>query len=413
MRKKLHQLYPNYRTVVFRVLGRLHTTLLVAICCATLFAMLQQKDIAEELQTLLPRLATITPQRAFWQGLWFALPLSLSYYAVNFCKKIWQFVLCAIALCALAWLLLGHPVGAILLAVFCFFRARRRLLEEPGDSALDVPSLWGLLAFALSFFISSFMGQPVLQRLSVGSAVVYLLGYFGYHGLKRLDEYLRLNQSMHALPAVRIQRIAGGALGAAMLLAAILLLPPALRFQGDVTLDPSFERVNVTPSVQYQPESTDNQQSLAELFEDELGDYSNPLFEISPIVTYTVYTLIIGGIAALVLYGIYRLLRGAGRSFTDSRDTVQFLDSAHEDNDVGTAVKTERASLLDRSPNAKVRRRYRKTIASASVEPPKASLTPAELEAQAELSVPALHSLYERARYARHPLTAEDLRSLK
>lgn len=413
MRDKLHQLYPNYRTVVFRVLGRLHGTLLVAICCATLFAMLQQKDIAAELQTLLPHLASISPQRAFWQGLLFALPLSLSFYAARGCKKIWQFVLCAVALCALSWLLMGHPVGAILLAVFCFFRARRRLLEEPGESALDVPSLWGLLAFVLSFFISSFMAQPVLQRLAVGSAVVYLLAFLGYHGLARLDEYLRLNDSMYALPTVRIQRIAGGALAAAMLLAAVLLLPPALRFQGDVTLDPSFERENVTLSVQYQPESTGNQQALAELFEDELGDYSNPLFTISPVVSYIVYALIITGIAALVLYGLYRLLRGAGRSFTDRRDTVQYLDSAHEDHDLGASVKAERAPLLDRSPNARVRRRYRKVIARAFGEPPKASLTPAELEAQAELSIPALHSLYERARYAQHPLTNDDLRSLK
>lgn len=409
MREKLHEIYPNYRVVLFRLLGRLHTTLIVAICCATLFAMLQQKDIAEELQAIFPTLTAITPMTAFLRGLLFALPLSLSYYAIHICKQIWQFVLCAVGLSALAWVLLGHPVGAILLALFCFFRARKRLLEEPGESALDVPSLWGLAAFGIAFFISAFMVQPVLQRLSVLSATVYLLAYFAYHGLDRLDEYLRLNDSMFALPSLRIQRIAGGALAVAMLLAVTLLLPAALRADGTVQLDLTYEAEHQMGTVAYEADGGgQSQQSLAELFEGELGDYSNPLFRISPIVTYIVYAIIIGGIAALVIYGIYRMLRGAGRSFTDSRDTVQFL-GAHEDNDAATAVRPKRERIFDRSPNAKVRRRYRKLINKAYPEPPKASLTPAELEAQAQLTVPNLHHLYERARYDKTPLTNEEI----
>lgn len=413
MGKLMKKIYPNWRAPVFRVLGRLHMALIVAICCCALFTMLSQEDIARELAALLPNLSKITPKIAYVRGLLFAIPLALSGYAIEYCKQIWQFVLCALALCGLTWLLLGHPVGALLLAVFCFFRARRRLLEEPGRSALDEPSPWGLIAFALTFVISALMTQPTLQRLSVLSAVAYLLILIAYRGLDRLDEYLRLNDAMFALPSVRIQRVAGGALLVALALSSVLLLPAAVQFRGETQLDLTYDRPDMTVTAPYETgETANNQQSLAELFEEGMGDYSSPLFHISPVVSYIVYALIISGIAGLLLYGVYRLLRGAGRSFTDRRDTVQFLDDRHADDDRAVTIRRERIGTLDRSPNAKVRRRYRKLIGQA-IDEPCASHTPTQLEQEAGLSNAQLHALYERARYGQHPLTQEDVRSLR
>ena len=413
MKKKRHSLYPNFRVFLLRLLGRLHCAVLVAIGCAAIFTLFGQKDIAPELAAAFPRLAAITPMQAYLRGLLFAVPITLSFYAVRLCPKLWQFLLCAIALCGLSWLLMGHPFGAIATAFCCIFRARARLAEEVVESGLDKPNFLGFSAFAVAFLISAVMENPLLQRLSVFSAALYLLLCLCDRGLRRLDEYLRLNEAMYGLPKKRIQRIAGGALAVALILAAALLLPAAGRFSGEWTVD--LTQRHSTSSVQTsQPEQEETVQpsagaSLAELF----GD-SKPLFQIPPIVSYLLYAVIVAGLALLILFSVYRLILSFRRSFTDSRDQVQYLTGEREDEDERSAASAiKRPRVLDRTPNAVIRRRYRKQVLRAAKEPPRPSLTPQEVEAEAGLSVPTLHALYEKARYGKEPCTNEDVQSLK
>ena len=308
---------------------------------------------------------------------------------------------------------MGHLFGAIMTAFCCIFRARARLAEEVGESGLDKPSYLGFSAFAVAFLISAIMENPLLQRLSVFSAAVYLLLCLCDRGLRRLDEYLRLNETMYALPKKRIQRIAGGALAVALILSAALLLPAAGRFSGEWTVDLTQQRISgsVTTS---QPEQEEEPQqtagaSLAEMF----GD-SKPLFQIPPIVSYLLYAVIVAGLALMLLFCVYRLILSFRRSFTDSRDHVQYLSGDRDDLDERSAAPAvERPRVLDRSPNAVIRRRYRKQVLRAAKEPPRPVLTPREVEEQSGLSAPVLHALYEKARYGKEPCTAEDVQSLK
>ena len=412
MKKKRISLYPNFRVFLLRLFGRLHCAVLVAVGCAAIFTLLSQKDIAPELAAAFPRLAAITPLQAYLRGLLFAIPIALSFYAARLCPKLWQFLLCAIALCGLTWLLLGHPFGAIATALCCVFRARARLAEEVVESGLDKPNFLGFSAFAVAFLISAIMENPLLQRLAVFSAALYLLLCLCDRGLRRLDEYLRLNETMYGLPKKRIQRIAGGALAVAVILSAALLLPAAGSFSGELTVDLS-QRHTVSSVQTSQPEPEGDAQpsageSLAMLF----GD-SKPLFQIPPIVSYLLYAVIVAGLAMMLLFCVYRLILSFRRSFTDSRDHVQYL-SAEQDNDERSAAPAvERPRVLDRSPNAVIRRRYRKQVLRAAKEPPRSALTPREVEEQAGLSVPTLHALYEKARYGKAPCTNEDVQSLK
>lgn len=413
MKRKRIPLFPNSRVFLLRLLGRLHCSVLVAIGCAAIFTLLHQKDIAPELAAAFPRLAAITPMQAYLRGLLFVIPISLSFYAVRLCPKLWQFLLCAVALCGLSWLLMGHPFGAIATALCCIFRARARLTEEVSESGLDKPSFLGFSAFAVAFLISAVMENPLLQRLSVFSAAVYLLLCLCDRGLRRLDEYLRLNETMYALPQKRIQRIAGGALAVALILTAALLLPAAGRFSGEWTVDLT-QRHPVSSMTTSQPEQAEETQpsageSLAELF----GD-SKPLFQIPPIISYLLYAVIVAGLALMLLFCVYRLILSFRRSFTDSRDQVQYLTGEREDQDERSAAPAvERPRVLDRSPTAVIRRRYRKQVLRAAKEPPRPALTPREVEAEVGLLAPVLHTLYEKARYGKDPCTTEDVQSLK
>ena len=411
--KEIHP-YPNMRVFLLRLLGRLHCALLAAMGCGALFTIFHQGDVEAEFTALFPALAAISPLEAYLRGLLFAIPVALSFYAIRLCPKLWQFLLCAALLCGLIWFLMGHPIGMVLTALCCFFRARKRLAEEVEESGFDRPSYLGLSLFALTFLISAIMGNVLLQKLSVFSAAVYLLLCLCDRGLRRLDEYLRLNETMYGLPSRRIQRIAGGALAISLVLAAALLLPAAVGVSGDFTVDltrkPSVNNWEVqeteTPEESDQPQGV----SLDEMF----GGEIEPLFQIPPIVSYLIYAVIVAALAAMVLYFIYRLILSFRRSFTDSRDQVQYLSKTREDRDErSSAVRSRRPGVLDRSPNALIRRRYRKQVLRSGQEPPRPSYTPRELEAAAGLSVPVLHALYEKARYGNAPCTAEDVRAMK
>lgn len=405
---------PTARVVLLRILGRLHCAVLAAIGCAALFTLIHQKDIAAEFASLFPSLAAIQPLEAYLRGLLFAIPVAASYYAVRLCPKLWQFVLCSVALCGLSWLLLGHFFGAVLTALCCFFRARKRLSEEAGESGLDQPNFLGFSAFAVAFLISAVMGDALLQRLSVFSTVVYLLLCLCDRGLRRLDEYLRLNETMYALPARRIQRIAGGALAIALCLAAALLLPAAGRFSGELTVDLTHHPAHSSTTAS-QPEFSESTQpsagaSLEELF----GDSVQPIFHIPAVVSYLLYAVIVAGLALLILYFVYRLILSFRRTFTDSRDQVQYLTKTREAADErAPASRLKPPAVFDRSPNAAIRRRYRRQVLRAAKEPPRPAHTPRELEAEIGLHAPELHALYEKARYGQTPCTAEDVRRLK
>lgn len=414
MKPGLKQPYANYRVFLLRLLGRLHCALIVAICCSALFAMLRQKDVAEEVTSYFPTLAAISPMEAYLRGLLFALPVALSFYAIRLCPKLWQFLLCAVGLSGLSWLLLGHPMGALLTAFCCFFRARRRLAEELDESALDVPSYVGLAVFAVTFCISAVMGHELLQKLSVLSAALYFLVCLCYGSLCRLDEYLRLNEKMDALPSRRIQRIAGSALIVSLALAAALLLPAVLGVSGDFQIDLTHRPLPASPASQLEMQNSTDNFAPGPALEEIFGDSAQPLFHIPEIVSYLFYAVIVAGLALLVLFFVYRLFLSFRRSFTDSKDQVQYLGGRHEDEDQKSAAgRIERPRMLDRSPNAVIRRRYRKQVLRAAKEPPRPAMTPQEIEAQAGLTEPVLHELYERARYGEVPCTAQEVQRLK
>ena len=414
MKEKRIFLYPNVRVFLLRLLGRLHCAVLAAMGCGALFSLFHQEGVEAELASIFPNLAAISPMEAYLRGLLFAVPAALSFYAIRLCPKLWQFLLCAVALCGLTWLLLGHPIGMILTALCCFFRARKRLAEEVEESGFDKPSFLGLSVFALTFLISAVMGDVLLQKLSVFSAAVYLLLCLCDRGLRRLDEYLRLNETMYALPARRIQRIAGGALAIALILTAALLLPAAVGVSGEFTVDltrkPSSSNWELQPAEEQEETAQPEGVSLDEIF----GGEIKPLFHIPPIVSYLIYAVIVAGLALMLLFFVYRLILSFRRSFTDSRDQVQYLAGPQETQDERAAAAGIRPpGVLDRSPNAVIRRRYRKQILRAAKEPPRLSLTPRELEGSLGLSVPVLHALYEKARYGKSPCTPEDVRAVK
>lgn len=386
----------NGRILLMRFLSRFHCALITAIAYAMVMNIIQGEGV--EL-------------RVYLRGLLFFIPVLLSFYAARKLPALWQFLLASLAISGISWLLTGTIAGLIAGAVLCFFRGRSRLSEEREESAFDTPHLAVLLVFLIPFLYSAGTGQTLLQKLSVFSAALYLLLCLAYNGVKRVEEYLELNQGMHGLPVRRIVRTAGAAVAALAILASALLLPASVLASGSFRVD--FSRLNHMGAA-VPPEITAGEQpSGIGLPEELLGEEQEPWFQIPPFVSYLFYALAVGGIAALILYGIYQIFKNFRASYTDNRDVVQFLSSKEEEETLEGERRRRKISALDFSPNAAIRRRYRKTILKASKEQPESWAAPAELEAGAGISDQRLHEYYEKARYSLEGCTPEESRALK
>ncbi len=383
---------------ILRALAWLHCGLVAAVLFCALFSCVQMAAPT----------SFLSPAAAFWRGILFALPAGLCYHAVKRLPHLWQFLLASLLLCGLSWLLAGQPLGAGLMALMCLFRLRARLAEEdegPQASLFDQPAYPFLGLFAAAYLLSALLDLIVLQKLSLLGSVLYLLLCLGHHGLDRIYRYLLLNKDMHGLPARRIQRIAGAATLACVLAAAFLLLPPALLDTGSLHIQlPETTGTYAPPQIEIassDPLSMDLSQLIG-----------GPTWQIPPFFSYLLMGIAVLLLAVALLAALRGLFLNFRRSYTDSRDLVQYLSKEDQDELETAPGAGRRPRLWDRSPNATVRRRYRQAILKRDPEPASWH-TPAQLEQKAGVSAPKLHALYEQARYSPTPVTQADLKELK
>lgn len=400
--KKIYSIFgANGRVLFLRFLARLHCGLISACLCATAFAAMALVGWADA-DAMLP---------FYLRGLLFGVPVALSYYAAERLPRLWQFLIAVVVIIGTSWLLLGHIGGAIMAALLCLFRFRNRISEEKTRSSFDAPSYVCLLIFLACFGVSAVYELSALQRLTVLSAVLYLLLILTYRAVERIEGYLKLNKSMKELPARRIQRIAGAAVAIFLVLAVVFLIPSVLSMQGNIVLDlPDVPGKPYTGPEEVGHISGGMNVNIEDLLGDEGGE---PLFKIPSFVIYLVYTLIAAAVAAMIIYGIYQLVKNFRFPYSDNRDIIESLP---KDTDAAADLPTkrrERLSIIDRSPNAVIRRKYRKTVLKSAAEPPKRWMTPTELEGYSGISEQNLHNIYEKARYGAAPCTAEDVRALR
>ena len=379
----------NWRQWAMRAMGWLHLALPLALAGCTFYRFLHGGDDLGGV---------------YLRGLLVVIPVALLDLAAQRIPTLWQFLLAGLGICGLTWLLTGVPYPMLPVFLLAFFRARNRLSETPVDSLMDRPCLPMMLVFALAFFYSALTQGDFLQRLCWVTALVYLLLWAAFRGLRKVEDYLVLNQGMAGLPARRILRVCGTSLLAMVLLAGALVPVGVL---GTDFVSISLEHIQVKIHWQSQePEHTIHGSGAIPL-QELLGTGEGSTFQIPPIVGQIVFALLCVGLLLGLFWVILHLVRQFRSSFRDQGDLVQFLAPAEK----GAALprkKRRSPPVWDRSPSGRVRRRYRQRVLRAKKEPPEPWRAPAEIEATAGLRDPQLHALYEKARYSREGVTPDE-----
>ena len=297
------------------------------------------------------------------RGLLFGIPVALSFYAETRLPAMWQFLLAAVGIALVSWGLLGHLGGLVMGAVLGFFRLRGRLRQETKPSAFEAPNPWFFILFLYAFGFSVFYHLPLVQKLAAASLVLDLLLYAAGKLLGRLDHYLEESRDIYGLPARRILRTVGAAVGAGALLGAAVLLVPALLMSGELYLQHPEGEVEV--GIDYWGE-------VSPMPTQEYPDYSPPERDSAFPGEFFYLAAVAGG--AVLAAVMVRLCRSGRRVSREGQDVIERLGA--ETREGLPASPSQRQPLLDLSPSGVIRRRYRKVVRRAKKEAPKPWQTP-------------------------------------
>lgn len=348
------------------------------------------------------------------RGLLLVIPIALSWFAGRYLRNIVIYLVASISIIALTVVLFGTKLMIIPALLLCFLRFYNRLTGEAHpllDHAVYLVLPLFLLPAAIAFFYPAVDG--IYQVTAPFCAALYFLLCFTQRGIARIDGYIEMNRTMRNMPARRIARISTATLGVILVIFAAILLPPLLLNQNDFRYTPPPASAGSTAA----PQATAAPQGSTEPdWMQPLDSEPNPLLKLAfQILEYVLIAAVTVGLIFGVIFGALRLSRMFRRSFRDTGDLVENLESDTYETVREKRRRRDRPGLFDRTPNAAVRRRYRRTVLRAAKEPPQPWMSPAEAEAHAKLSgddADRLHALYEKARYSAEGCSKQDAAGL-
>ena len=122
--------------------------------------------------------------------------------------------------------------------------------------------------------------------------------------------------------------------------------------------------------------------------------------------------VLISVVAAVVIIALAVILRNLAQNFSASalrNEEKDTIESIRDEEEKLTAEK--RGFMPDFSPNAYVRRKYRKAVRAKNYSPSPWQ-SPEEIEFAAGIDSEVIHHLYEKARYSKEGCSAEDKKLL-
>ena len=348
------------------------------------------------------------------KGLLIIVPVALSWFAGRYLKHILLYIPAAVGITALSAYLFGHPLLAIPAAFICFLRFYNRVTHE-GHSLLDNAGYPGLVILAVPAGVSIFEHQfsSGFQTMGFLYLALYFLICFAQRGIRRIREYVSVNESMHNFPARRITRLLSATLALVLAVTAIVLLPPLLMNREEIRVTLPTRESSGAVELEAPVEANRDGPTDGDMLTGFDAEANPVISAVMEILEYLVFAgtaiLFVVGIVAGAIY----ISRSFRSSYRDREDLVENLqDDQVESLFLQRRKRSDRPRFFDRSPNAVIRRRWRKAILKAAKEPPRPSCSPAEAEAYAGLSgvsAAQLHLVYEKARYSEFGAAKEDV----
>lgn len=337
-------------------------------------------------------------------------------------RKRYGFLLIGLLSEILVLLLAGNIVELIIFTFFTVVLTAVYTIESTGQKDsffMEISPVWlvFLLCCYIPLYFTGYPGQLPLQILGA----VYVVLYLFYLAHQNMSDFKKLHSRMEKLPAAQMGKtffisvssvilwvISGMLLGRNERTAHYL----SRKLQGLIN-QLGGTAIKITPDgmqgsmadfmVEYTGESYKQSTQLPEHFY-VAAHVAEHIFKILLLVLVMFLVL-------FLLYSLYSFLR---RERKDEDDVVEFIRREEEEVlPLYQEQQQEAGKKKVQSPNAIVRRRYKKKIKSGMKSSIPDWATPYELETLAQWqekgSESMLHMLYEKARYSKEGCHKEDL----
>jgi len=339
-------------------------------------------------------------------------------------KYFWQY-----ALCAGAAVIFVHLVGRsiferklsvilTLIAVAFYFYARARKAE----CILDTPETYFLLLYVAVYFLERQFPSRLLEHYAVIGAGFYLLLCMYKTNMNEIHEVFDLNGNLERFPEKRLLK--NNLLMMGIQTVFVISGMIAAMFVGIDGIVDTFRDI-VAKIVRWilkllesdvKPEGAevlDGKKELIFIEAKETSAFMEFLLKLLDILS----TLVI---IALIVYAIYRVLRKLYQLYLDfdknaseNGDQIEKIYTVQTKEEKKRLRKKRTENLFwDRTPDARIRKSYKKRVLRDLNKIPKPSMTPEEIERGIVMDDDKkmiFHSLYEKARYGNEKCTAEDV----
>lgn len=368
-------------------------------------------------------------KKLFLMGLYVLIPYTLVHLTVYRFKTLPIYVLVnAIPVILILVLPLRTLMKAALILIsgmMVAMAASARMQETEDFTQKPHAAFLGMIV-ALYLISGGFEAEPMM-RVNYYLAFAYAILFVIYSNFRKLNDYLDINKDVENIPYRQISRTNYGTLAIYLILMiALMIILPLIGIDKlamnliQALKDLLAKLVNIKPVEEAATSAAPTDQPY-----DQPNPFDGWTENETPAWLTFLYTaltwvaagaLIAGGIA-LVIFGISRMMKQFANKDLNETDREEFISSTgdvKESTFSFNRILKRAQERFDRTPNAQVRRFYKKTLLKQGKEPPKDSMTPEEAESfvglKSDENRTRLHELYEKARYSEEGCDKEDLK---
>ncbi len=308
-----------------------------------------------------------------------------------------------------------------LAAAALYFYAR----AKKADCYLDTPEYYFLTIFVVMYLLERQYPSPLLEKYAIIGAGIYLLLCMFKTNIYEMNQLFDLNGKLERFPQKRL--IKNNLLMMGIQTVFVVMGMFAAMF---VSLDGFIERIIlflrkiVTWILQWMESKERFEYGTSEKSEQwfvlEAGEQSAFMQLLMKIFDVLATMLVIG----LTLYFIYRIIRKLYQLYlefdmtsVDNGDEIENINAGWTKEERKTMKRKKTEKLFwDQSPNAKVRKYYKRRVMKDLKERPKSSMTPEEIEQRIVMEKDKkriFHGIYEKARYGNMVCTKEDAEEMR
>lgn len=317
-------------------------------------------------------------------------------------------------------LLAGNIVELIMFTGFVVILTILYIISsgEKKATLMQISPVWLVLILFcyIPLHFTGYKGGGALQVFGC----IYLLLYFIYLAEQNMEDFKLLHRRMEKLPLVQIAKVHVMSVAAVVLWVAFgLFLGRNEKLAAYLTAKIRGLMAKMEGgAIKIAPEGI--QQPVSDFFsiygvkeKGETQELSIKYSGISHMIQQILEVVLCIIILLLVLFLIYSVYCYLKRDKKDEGDIVEFIKEAEKKEKIVSRVIQEEKKEKDSSPNAVIRRLYKKKIKAGIKGKIPFWASPTELEIMAQwqesVSEKELHLLYEKARYSKEGCLKEEL----